>query len=248
MFRTATRFVAATDKRPAFCQATGSFVTNPKTGKTANFLATFPANWNGKYLQLGCSGHCGQFYVSDPAMPPITVTAQGYAGQIIEKGYATFATDEGHEGMDSASWAVKKDGSIDQDAIEGPQRGNALRSGREQIGDDELRIRREPSPAERQWKAGLALVEAVPAVDPTGGALFAMSDAEGKSLGLLAAFAFIPLYFALAGLTRVTLERTRDDAARSLGRAVAGRARLGQPLQADGDHVRWNTTPKPPSG
>lgn len=117
-FRSGTRYVPAIGKRPAFCQATGSFVTNPKTGKTANFLATFPATWNGKYMQLGCSGHCGQFYVSDPATPSITVTAQGYPGQLIEKGYAVFATDEGHEGMDSASWAVKADGTVDQDYLD----------------------------------------------------------------------------------------------------------------------------------
>jgi len=117
-FHEATRFVAATDTRPAFCQVTGRFVTNPTTGKTANFLATLPATWNGKYLQLGCSGHCGQFYVSDPAMPSITVTAQGHPGQLIEKGYATFATDEGHTGMDSASWALKADGKVDQDFVD----------------------------------------------------------------------------------------------------------------------------------
>jgi feruloyl esterase len=116
-FRTATRYVAASGAQPAFCQVSGTFVTNPRTGKTANFMATFPANWNGKYMQLGCSGHCGQFYVSDPAMPSITVTAQGHAGQIIEKGYATFATDEGHEGMDGASWAVR-DGKVDQDYVD----------------------------------------------------------------------------------------------------------------------------------
>ncbi|MDE2302480.1 MAG: tannase/feruloyl esterase family alpha/beta hydrolase [Sphingomonadales bacterium] len=116
-FRTATRYVGPSGARPAFCQVTGSFVTNPASGKTANFLATFPAAWNGKYMQLGCSGHCGQFYVSDPATPSIVVTAQGKPGQLIEKGYATFATDEGHTGMDGASWAVK-DGKIDQDAID----------------------------------------------------------------------------------------------------------------------------------
>ncbi len=117
-FRTATRFVAAAGKRGAYCQVTGSFVTNKASGKTANFLATFPENWNGKYLQLGCSGHCGQFYVSDAGLPTITVTAQGYAEQIIEKGYASFATDEGHEGMDSTSWAIAKDGGIDQDMVD----------------------------------------------------------------------------------------------------------------------------------
>lgn len=117
-FGGATRYVAASGKVPAYCQVSGSFVTNPATGKTANFMATFPANWNGKYLQLGCSGHCGQFYVSNPAMPSITVTAQGYSTQIIEKGYATFATDEGHQGMDSASWALKSDGTVDQDYVD----------------------------------------------------------------------------------------------------------------------------------
>src|SRR5437899_10190203 len=40
-FKTATSFVAASGEMPAFCQLTGSFVTNPATGKTANFLATF---------------------------------------------------------------------------------------------------------------------------------------------------------------------------------------------------------------
>src|SRR5579872_6518812 len=55
MFKNATSFVPASGTRPAFCQVTGSFVTNPQTGKTANFMASFPANWNGKYLQLGCS-------------------------------------------------------------------------------------------------------------------------------------------------------------------------------------------------
>lgn len=117
-FKGATRFVAASGSRPAFCQVTGSFVTNPASGKTANFMATLPAAWNGKYLQLGCSGHCGQFYVSDPALPTVTVTAQGHPGQLIEKGYAVFATDEGHAGLDGASWAVKPDGSVDQDAID----------------------------------------------------------------------------------------------------------------------------------
>ncbi|MGE3693113.1 MAG: tannase/feruloyl esterase family alpha/beta hydrolase [Novosphingobium sp.] len=117
-FSGATRYVAASGATPAYCQVVGSFVTNPASGKTANFMATFPANWNGKYLQLGCSGHCGQFAVSNPAMPTITVTAQGTSKQIIEKGYATFATDEGHEGFDSASWALRKDGTVDDDYVD----------------------------------------------------------------------------------------------------------------------------------
>jgi feruloyl esterase len=116
-FRTATRYVPANGKVPAFCQVSGGFVTNSQTGKTANFIATFPSLWNGKYLQLGCSSHCGQFFVSDPAVAAVTVTAQGYPGLIIEKGYATFATDEGHESLESASWALK-DGKVDQNYVD----------------------------------------------------------------------------------------------------------------------------------
>ena len=40
----------------------------------------------------------------------------------------------------------------------------------------------------------------------------------------LTVLAFVPLYFAMAQLTRVSLQNTRDSAARALGRAVAGHA------------------------
>ena len=117
-FRGGTKYVPASANVPAFCQVTGTFVTNPKTGKTANFLATFPAAWNGKYLQIGCSGHCGNFAVSDVAARMITITCNGYPGEAIVKGYASFATDEGHEGMGGGSWAIKAPGRIDEDAVE----------------------------------------------------------------------------------------------------------------------------------
>jgi feruloyl esterase len=112
-----TRFVPAKGAVPAYCQVQGSFVTNPKTRKTANFLATLPANWNGKYLQIGCSGHCGNFAVNNPATPYVTITTQGYPGQVMIKGYATFATDEGHAGFEGGTWAVKGPGKVDEDAI-----------------------------------------------------------------------------------------------------------------------------------
>jgi feruloyl esterase len=112
------KLTPATSDLPAFCQVTGSFVTNARTGKTANFLATFPAAWNGKYLQMGCSGHCGQFAVSNAAMPFVTVTNQGLPGDIIRKGYASIATDEGHEGFGSGAWAVKGPGQVDEDFID----------------------------------------------------------------------------------------------------------------------------------
>lgn len=112
------KFFPAAGDVPAFCQVTGSYVTNPATGKTSNFLATLPENWNGKYLQLGCGGHCGTFAVSNPAAPTITITNQGTPGQIMRKGYAAFATDEGHTEMTASSWAVKGPGKVDQDAID----------------------------------------------------------------------------------------------------------------------------------
>jgi feruloyl esterase len=109
-------------KTPAYCQVTGSYVTNPKTGKTANFIATFPEQWNGKFLQLGCSGVCGYLLMNDPTAPPITVTAQGYPGQLIQKGYATFGNDLGHvlpsPSSSSSEWMNRPDGKIDADALE----------------------------------------------------------------------------------------------------------------------------------
>lgn len=115
-----TNYVAASGKVPAYCQVTGSYVTNPETGKTANFIATFPENWNGKYLQLGCSGSCGVLLMNNPSMPPITITTQGYPGQLLEKGYATFGNDLGHiatgQGI-SWDWAFNTDGSVSEDHL-----------------------------------------------------------------------------------------------------------------------------------
>jgi len=113
-----TRFTPASATRPAYCQVTGSFVTNPATGRTANFLATLPMRWNRKYLQLGCGGHCGTFAVSDAASPTITITNQGKPGDSIVRGYASFATDEGHAGFSQSRWAIKGPGSIDHDALD----------------------------------------------------------------------------------------------------------------------------------
>ncbi|MCB2074681.1 MAG: tannase/feruloyl esterase family alpha/beta hydrolase [Novosphingobium sp.] len=111
------QYTPAKDGIPAFCQVTGSYVTNPETGKTSNFLATFPENWNGKYLQLGCGGHCGTFAVSNPAMFTITITNQGLPGDIIKKGYAAFATDQGHTEMTGGTWAIEGPGMVDDEAI-----------------------------------------------------------------------------------------------------------------------------------
>ena len=115
------KLTPAKGKVQAYCQVTGSYVTNPKTGKTANFLATFPEKWNGKYLQLGCSGSCGYLLMNDPATPPITITAQGYPGQLFEKGYAIFGNDLGHladsPASQSSEWMKSPGGTLNEDAL-----------------------------------------------------------------------------------------------------------------------------------
>jgi feruloyl esterase len=114
-----TRFVAAAKDWPAYCQVTGSFVTNEKTGKTANFLATLPANWNGKFLQFGCGGHCGGILgINDAAQPSNTIVIQGYPGENLIKGYASFGTDQGHDSPEDGLWAIKGPGRIDEDAVD----------------------------------------------------------------------------------------------------------------------------------
>ena len=116
-FAGGTKYVAPTATRPGYCQITGTVVTNPKTGKTANFLATLPDSWNRKYFQFGCFGHCGFFSLNDATSPVVTIIAQGYPGEILEKGYASFGTDEGHMGAGGGDWAIKGPGQVDDDAI-----------------------------------------------------------------------------------------------------------------------------------
>lgn len=113
-----TRFFAATDSLPAFCQVSGSFVTDAETGKTANFLATLPENWNGKYLQYGCFGTCGFFLFNDASSPHVDNVAQGLPGDSLRKGYASFSTDEGHQTHETVSWAEKGPGKVDREAID----------------------------------------------------------------------------------------------------------------------------------
>ena len=107
------------DGAPSYCVATGSFVTNPATGKTANFGAVFPApdQWNGKYLQIACGGNCGTVF--DAGIPtPAHVRA----------GFAVWHTDDGHVDRAIAasnfsveadsSWAASSPGVPNVDAME----------------------------------------------------------------------------------------------------------------------------------
>ncbi len=99
--------VAASGTTPEYCAVTGSVVTNPATGKTANFLLELPANWNGKFLFSGCGGNCGAI-----STPP---------AEALQHGYAAAATDDGHtadaEGAFDGSWAVTAPGVPNADAL-----------------------------------------------------------------------------------------------------------------------------------
>jgi hypothetical protein len=103
------------DGAPEYCFVTGSVVTNPKTGKTANFAAALPtkADWNGKFLFEGCGGNCGTVFFSKPP-----------AGA-LRRGYPVFATDDGHVAkigpserlwrQSETSWAITAPGKRDED-------------------------------------------------------------------------------------------------------------------------------------
>lgn len=101
------------DESPEYCFVTGTVVTNPATHKTANFAAALPgtSHWNGKFLFEGCGGNCGLAMLK----PPLGA---------VRKGYAVFATDDGHVGPPSfvslfdAHWAVSSPGRRDTDAVE----------------------------------------------------------------------------------------------------------------------------------
>lgn len=94
---------------PEYCFVTGTVVTNPGTGKTANFQLILPAPgaWNGKFLFSGCGGLCG---VVSPG------PAEG-----IAKGYAIASTDDGHTALDGdvfdGSWALISTGVPNTDAL-----------------------------------------------------------------------------------------------------------------------------------
>lgn len=75
--------LAASGNLPARCQVAGSFVTNPQTARTASFLASLPAEWNGKYLQTGRPAPCDD-----------CAAGTEFPAEAIVKGYAAFTTGD----------------------------------------------------------------------------------------------------------------------------------------------------------
>lgn len=101
---------------PEFCVVTGTVITNPRTGKTANFAAALPvkAAWNGKFMFRGCGGNCGN------------VSLRGLLPE-LRKGFPVFATDDGHVAKappaarlwanSESSWATSAPGKRNDDAV-----------------------------------------------------------------------------------------------------------------------------------
>jgi hypothetical protein len=82
------------DKLPAFCRLAG--VIRPSSDSDIRFEVWLPASgWNGKFLSVGNGGFAGSISYSALA-------------DDLRRGYATAATDTGHEGdSEDASWAYK---------------------------------------------------------------------------------------------------------------------------------------------
>jgi hypothetical protein len=88
---TAVNPVKSTAKTESYCQISG--YVSPSIG----IKLTLPSHWNGKLVEVGCGGHCGE--VNDQPAP---WTCEG----MLRKGYACVASDMGHQGgAGDALWA-----------------------------------------------------------------------------------------------------------------------------------------------
>jgi feruloyl esterase len=87
---TETNFVAAREDLPAFCQVAG-YIT-PNIGIELRLPAT---EWNGKFIETGCGGHCGQIMSN-------TIHSCDAA---LSRHYACISSDMGHKsGFRDGKW------------------------------------------------------------------------------------------------------------------------------------------------
>jgi feruloyl esterase len=85
----------ATATLPEFCDVQGYIA--PQVG----FRMGLPSPWNGKFLEVGCGGHCG--FISDRLFDIHDALGCG-AG--LRKGFACIASDMGHKGTGAdGAWA-----------------------------------------------------------------------------------------------------------------------------------------------
>lgn len=75
--------VEVSERLPAYCKVTGYVA--PQVG----FKLALPEKWNGKFIAIGCGGHCG--YLSDEELA-------ASCGEAVGRGYACIVSDMGHRG------------------------------------------------------------------------------------------------------------------------------------------------------
>jgi hypothetical protein len=75
--------VKASDALPGYCRVTGYVA--PQVG----IKLALPESWNGKFIEMGCGGHCG--YLSEEQL-------SASCGEALRKGYACIISDMGHKG------------------------------------------------------------------------------------------------------------------------------------------------------
>ena len=85
---TEAKVVPASGVVPAYCLAKGFVATH------VGIELRLPIeNWNGKFMEVGCGGHCGLFFTALCSGP-------------LKKGYACIASDMGHTSLTTqAAWA-----------------------------------------------------------------------------------------------------------------------------------------------
>jgi hypothetical protein len=89
---TATLFIDPTADLPRHCEVFGYVSPNVR------FELRLPSSWNGKFMEIGCGGHCGFL---------LEGLAASNCDASLRRGYACLATDMGHSGTGSDGiWAV----------------------------------------------------------------------------------------------------------------------------------------------
>jgi feruloyl esterase len=104
--------VAAAGANPEYCAVVAALTTSGEGAGPglAKFEVKLPANWNHKFLFVGCGGQCG-------SLANISVNATDLA-EALPQGYAIVNTDTGHSGgQTSDAWAIIAPGVPNKPAV-----------------------------------------------------------------------------------------------------------------------------------
>ncbi|HEY2530799.1 MAG TPA: tannase/feruloyl esterase family alpha/beta hydrolase [Xanthobacteraceae bacterium] len=109
---------AAAAPFPELCMVTGAVATSGEGygPGSAQFEVVLPANWNGRFLFVGCGGFCGTLSFTSGAVSTNMVDGP----EALPLGYAVVFTDGGHEQDPTTpdlTWAVSETGVVNMPAI-----------------------------------------------------------------------------------------------------------------------------------